>query len=86
MCLLIKLMTWVKISRFIKDLSTIIVSLTEIVKKTISFKWEFEQEKTFNLLKEKLVSALLHAWTRKRLCWKINSNKVLTLKLNRFYF
>jgi len=38
MCLLVKLMTWVKISRFIKDLSTIIVSLTEIVKKTISFK------------------------------------------------
>jgi hypothetical protein len=38
MCLPVKLMTWVKTSRFIKDLSTIIVSLTEIVKKTISFK------------------------------------------------
>jgi hypothetical protein len=43
----------------VKDFSTTVAPLTEIVKKTISFKWEFEQEKTFNLLKEKLISASL---------------------------
>jgi len=71
MCLHVKLMTWVKTSGFIKDLSTIIVSLTEIVKKTISFKWEFEQEKTFNLLKEKLVSALLLVFPKSTKTFKI---------------
>ena len=45
--------------RFVKDFSTTVAPLTEIVKKTISFKWEFEQEKTFNLLKDKLISASL---------------------------
>jgi len=45
--------------RFIKDLNTIVAPLTEIVKKILGFKWEIGQEKTFNLLKEKLILAPL---------------------------
>jgi hypothetical protein len=37
MCLLVKLMTWVRTSRFIKDLSAIIASLTEIDKEDNKF-------------------------------------------------
>jgi len=40
--------------RFVKDFSTIAAPLTEIVKKSVGFKWNDEQDKTFNLLKDKL--------------------------------
>ena len=43
-----------------KDFSTI-APLTEIVKKAVGFKWNDEQDKTFNLLKDKLCSALVLA-------------------------
>jgi hypothetical protein len=42
--------------RFVKDFSTIVAPLTEIVKKSIGFKWNDEQGKVFNLLKDKLCS------------------------------
>ncbi|GKV10998.1 hypothetical protein SLEP1_g22287 [Rubroshorea leprosula] len=47
--------------RFIKDFSTIAAPLTEIVKKSVGFKWESEQENAFNLIKENLISAPLLA-------------------------
>jgi len=40
-----------------KDFSTIIAPLTKLVKKYIGFKWDDEQDKTFNILKDKLCSA-----------------------------
>jgi hypothetical protein len=43
--------------RFVKDFSTIVAPLTEIVKKFVGFKWNAEQDKAFNLLKDKLCSA-----------------------------
>ncbi|KAH9705032.1 hypothetical protein KPL70_011714 [Citrus sinensis] len=46
---------------FVKDFSTLVVPLTEIVKKHVGFKWVSEQESAFNLIKEKLVSAPLLA-------------------------
>ena len=42
---------------FVKDFSTIAAPLTEIVKKSVGFKWNDEQDKAFNLLKDKLRSA-----------------------------
>jgi len=42
-----------------KHLSTIFASLTKIIKKIVGFKWKIEQEKAFNLLKEKLISTSL---------------------------
>jgi hypothetical protein len=42
-----------------KPLSTIFASLTKIIKKIVGFKWKIEQEKAFNLLKEKLISTPL---------------------------
>jgi hypothetical protein len=42
--------------RFVKEFSTIVVPLIEIVKKSIGFKWNNEQDKAFNLLKDKLCS------------------------------
>ena len=42
-----------------KDFNIIVTPSTEIVKKTISFKCEIEQEKAFYLLKYKLILALL---------------------------
>jgi hypothetical protein len=42
-----------------KHLSTIFASLTKIIKKIVGFKWKIEQEKAFNLLKEKLISTPL---------------------------
>jgi len=41
---------------FVKDFSTIAAPLTEIVKKSVGFKWNDEQDKAFNLLKDKLCS------------------------------
>ena len=41
--------------RFVKDFSTIAAPLIKIVNKIIGFKWEIEQEKDFNLLKEKFI-------------------------------
>jgi hypothetical protein len=45
--------------RFVKDFSTIAAPLTEIVKKSVGFKWNNEQDEAFNLLKDKLCSALV---------------------------
>ena len=39
-----------------KDFSIIVASLTKIVKTSIGFKWNDEQDKAFNLLKDKLCS------------------------------
>ena len=47
--------------RFVKDFSTLAAPLIEIVKKHVGFKWGSEQEREFNLIKEKLVSVLLLA-------------------------
>jgi hypothetical protein len=41
---------------FVKDFSTSVAPLTEIVKKSIGFKWNDEQDRAFNLLKDKLCS------------------------------
>ena len=46
---------------FVKDLSTIVAPLNEVVTKLVTFKWEEEQELTFVLLKEKLCFALVLA-------------------------
>ena len=43
--------------RFVKDFSTIASPLNDIVGKNVEFKWESEQEKAFNTLKEKLTNA-----------------------------
>lgn len=45
--------------RFVKDFSTLVSPLTEIIKKSVGFKWSEKQENTFNLLKSKLISASL---------------------------
>jgi len=47
--------------RFVKDFITIAAPLTEIVKKSVGFKWNDEQDEAFNLLKDKLCSALVLA-------------------------
>ena len=45
--------------RFIKDFSTIVALLTEVIKKTFGFKWRVEQDDAFQLLKDKLCTALV---------------------------
>jgi len=40
----------------VKDFSTIVALLTKIVKKSVGFKWNDEQDEAFNLLKDKLCS------------------------------
>ncbi|KAH9698045.1 hypothetical protein KPL71_023856 [Citrus sinensis] len=45
--------------RFVKDFSTLVAPLTEIVKKHVGFKWASEQKWAFNIIKEKLVSVPL---------------------------
>jgi len=42
--------------RFVKDFSTIAAPVIEIVKKSVGFKWNDEQDEAFNLLKDKLCS------------------------------
>ena len=44
-----------------KDFSSIAVPLIEVIKKSIGFKWGKEQEKAFQLLKDKLTNAPLLA-------------------------
>ena len=41
-----------------KDFSTIIAPLTNIIKKSVGFKWNEEHDKTFNLLRINFVLAL----------------------------
>lgn len=43
--------------RFVKDFSTLAAPLTEVIKKDVGFKWEEDQEKAFQTLKEKLTNA-----------------------------
>ena len=43
--------------RFVKDFTIIAAPLTEIVKKSVGFKWNDEQDEAFNLLKDKLCLA-----------------------------
>ena len=43
-----------------KDFSSIVASITEVIKKDVWFKWSEEQEKAFKLIKEKLTHAPLH--------------------------
>ncbi|WMV27656.1 hypothetical protein MTR67_021041 [Solanum verrucosum] len=45
--------------RFVKDFSTIVASLTKVIKKDKVFNWGNEQEHAFNVLKNKLCSAHL---------------------------
>ncbi|KAH9744213.1 Endonuclease [Citrus sinensis] len=61
--------------RFVKDFSTLAAPLTEIVKKHVGFKWGSEQERAFNLIKEKLVSALLTEIVKKHVGFKWGSEQ-----------
>jgi hypothetical protein len=45
--------------RFVNDFSTIAAPLTEIMKKSVGFKWNDEHVKAFNLLKDKLCPVLV---------------------------
>jgi hypothetical protein len=45
--------------RFVKDFSMIASPLTEIIKKSVGFKWGKEQENAFSLLISKLISTPL---------------------------
>ena len=47
--------------RFVKNFSSLAYPLTEVIKKNVGFKWGDEQEKAFNLIKEKLINAPLLA-------------------------
>ena len=42
-----------------KDFSTFAVPLTEVIKKVVGFKWGEEQEKMFQMIKQKLTNAPL---------------------------
>ncbi|KAL1208239.1 putative mitochondrial protein [Cardamine amara subsp. amara] len=43
--------------RFVRDFSTIAAPFTEVIKKTVGFKWEEAQEKAFQTLKGRLTNA-----------------------------
>jgi hypothetical protein len=45
--------------QFVSDFSSLATPLTEVIKKNVPFKWGKEQEKAFNLIKEKLTNAPL---------------------------
>ncbi|XP_050242022.1 uncharacterized protein LOC126690975 [Quercus robur] len=45
--------------RFVKDFSSLTASLIEAIKKNVGFRWGEEQEKAFQLIKEKLTNAPL---------------------------
>ena len=47
--------------RFVKDFSTLAALLTEIVKKSMGFKWGSEQDRAFIEIKERLYGAPLLA-------------------------
>ncbi|XP_062100496.1 uncharacterized protein LOC133806405 [Humulus lupulus] len=44
---------------FVRDFSSLVAPLIEVIKKNVQFKWGKEQEKAFNLIKEKLTNAPL---------------------------
>jgi hypothetical protein len=43
----------------VKDFSTLVAPLTEVIKKNVGFKWGEEQERAFQLVKQKLTNAPL---------------------------
>ena len=47
--------------QFVKDFSTLVAPLTEIVKKSVGFKWGSEQDREFIEIKERLCGAPLLA-------------------------
>jgi hypothetical protein len=61
--------------RFVKDFSTIAAPLTEIMKKSVGFKWNDEQDKAFNLLKDKLCLTPVLALPDFMRTYKISTSK-----------
>ncbi|XP_073037004.1 uncharacterized protein [Primulina eburnea] len=45
--------------RFVKDFSTLAAPMTAVIKKHVPFHWGEEQEKSFNIIKQKLINAPL---------------------------
>ncbi|XP_073038070.1 LOW QUALITY PROTEIN: uncharacterized protein [Primulina eburnea] len=45
--------------RFVKDFSTLAAPMTAVIKKNVPFYWGEEQEKSFNIIKQKLINAPL---------------------------
>jgi hypothetical protein len=43
----------------VRDFSSLAAPLTDVIKKNVPFKWGKEQEKAFNLIKEKVTNAPL---------------------------
>ena len=57
-----------------KDFSNITAPLIEVIKKNVGFKWGDGQEKTFQLIKEKLTHVPLLALTYFTKTFEIESN------------